>query len=285
MDAHIVALTSTPPDSSWTLIDAPLPAVCTHVPAPQGIDAAAEWARQVTDGAQVLAIDNRLTQARRLAVCLDCDSTLITGEVIEMLADHAGKREEVAEVTRRAMEGELDFADSLWARVATLAGLDAGIIDEVAAGLELTTGAQELIAALHADGHVVGVVSGGFIQVLKPLAAQLRLDAVAANTLEVVDGTLTGRVRGGVVDKQEKARFLARLAQDFGADATVAVGDGANDCAMVAAADLGVALCGKPALREVADVCLDVPRLDALIPLLGLSAAVPVADGHPGDAL
>ncbi|HDG7290910.1 TPA: phosphoserine phosphatase SerB, partial [Staphylococcus aureus] len=142
-------------------------------------------------------------RAKRL-VCFDCDSTLITGEVIEMLAAHAGKEAEVAAVTERAMRGELDFEESLRERVATLAGLDASVIDEVAAQIQLTPGARTTVRTLNRMGYRTAVVSGGFIQVLEDLAADLQLDYVRANTLEIVDGKLTGRVIGKVVDRKAK---------------------------------------------------------------------------------
>ncbi len=146
-------------------------------------------------------------RAKRL-VCFDCDSTLITGEVIEMLAAHAGKEAEVAAVTERAMRGELDFEQSLRERVATLAGLDASVINAVAADIMLTPGARTTIRTLNSLGYRTAVVSGGFIQVLEGLAEELELDYVQANTLEIVDGRLTGRVVGEVVDRQAKARLL-----------------------------------------------------------------------------
>ena len=144
-----------------------------------------------------------------------------------MLAAHAGKEAEVAEVTERAMRGELDFEESLRERVATLAGLDASVIDSVAADIELTPGARTTIRTLNSMGYRTAVVSGGFIQVLEGLAEELDLDYVRANTLEIVDGKLTGRVVGEIVDRQAKARLLADFAQDSGLQMsqTVAVGD------------------------------------------------------------
>ena len=206
-------------------------------------------------------------------VCFDCDSTLIEGEVIEMLAAHAGKEAEVAAVTERAMRGELDFEESLRERVAVLEGLDASIIDEVARDIELTPGAKEAIGTLHRLGHRTAVVSGGFIQVLEGLATDLQLDYVRANTLEIRDGKLTGKVIGKVVDRQAKEDFLREYAADsgIGMESTVAVGDGANDIAMVTAAGLGVAFDAKPALREAADACITPRRLDAVLPMLGIA--------------
>src|SRR5699024_254661 len=178
-----------------------------------------------------------LRRSKRL-VCFDCDSTLITGEVIEMLAAHAGKEAEVAEVTERAMRGELDFEESLRERVKTLAGLDASVIDEVARDIVLTPGARTTIRTLKRLGYKTAVVSGGFIQVLDDLAEELELDYVRANTLDIVVGKLTGRVIGEIVDRAAKAELLHEFAEDSGLKMyqTVAVGDGANDIDMLSAA-------------------------------------------------
>ena len=210
-------------------------------------------------------------RAKRL-VCFDCDSTLITGEVIEMLAAHAGREEEVAAVTERAMRGELDFEESLRERVKTLAGLDASVIDEVAAEIQLTPGARTTIRTLNSMGYRTAVVSGGFIQVLEDLAEELELDYVRANTLEIVDGQLTGRVIGDVVDREAKANFLEIFAADSGLTMaqTVAVGDGANDIAMLSRAGLGIAFNAKPALKEVADASVNHPFLDEVLYMLGI---------------
>ncbi|AWB84584.1 phosphoserine phosphatase SerB [Corynebacterium liangguodongii] len=210
-------------------------------------------------------------RAKRL-VCFDCDSTLITGEVIEMLAARAGREEEVAAVTERAMRGELDFEQSLRERVATLAGLDASVIDDVAAEIELTPGARTTIRTLKSMGYRTAVVSGGFIQVLDGLAEDLGLDYVRANTLEIVDGKLTGKVVGEVVDRQAKARLLTEFAADSGLTMrqTVAVGDGANDIDMLGVAGLGIAFNAKPALKEVADASVNHPFLDEVLYILGI---------------
>ncbi len=212
-----------------------------------------------------------LRRSKRL-VCFDCDSTLITGEVIEMLAAHAGKEAEVAEVTERAMRGELDFEESLRERVATLKGLDASVIDAVAADIVLTPGARTTIRTLHKMGYRTAVVSGGFIQVLEDLAADLELDYVRANTLEIVDGKLTGRVIGDIVDRARKAELLREFAADSGLQMyqTVAVGDGANDIDMLSAAGLGIAFNAKPALRAIADTSVNHPFLDEVLHILGV---------------
>ncbi|PRQ10861.1 phosphoserine phosphatase SerB [Corynebacterium sp. 13CS0277] len=213
-----------------------------------------------------------LRRSKRL-ICFDCDSTLITGEVIEMLAAHAGREAEVAAVTERAMRGELDFEESLRERVAALEGLDASVIDEVAAQIELTPGARTTIRTLKRMGYRAAVVSGGFIQVLEGLAEELELDYVRANTLEIKDGKLTGRVIGKVVDRAAKAEFLAEFAADSGLKMhqTVAVGDGANDIDMLSEAGLGIAFNAKPALKEVADASVNHPFLDEVLYILGIS--------------
>lgn len=212
-----------------------------------------------------------LRRSKRL-VCFDCDSTLITGEVIEMLAARAGREAEVAEVTERAMRGELDFEESLRERVKALAGLDESVIAEVAAEIELTPGARTTIRTLKRMGYTTAVVSGGFIQVLDDLVEDLQIDYARANTLEIVDGKLTGRVIGEVVDRAAKATFLQEFAEESGLQMyqTVAVGDGANDIDMLSAAGLGIAFNAKPALQEVADTSVNHPFLDEVLYMLGI---------------
>ena len=211
-------------------------------------------------------------RSKRL-VMFDVDSTLVQGEVIEMLAAHAGKEEEVRAVTERAMRGELDFAQSLHERVATLEGLPATVLDEVAANIVLTPGARTTIRTLKRLGIRCGVVSGGFIQVISGLVDELGLEFAKANTLEIVDGTLTGRVVGEVVDREAKARYLREVADEVGISLsqTVAVGDGANDIDMLTTAGLGIAFNAKPALREVADASLSKPFLDTVLFVLGIT--------------
>jgi len=208
----------------------------------------------------------------KILVVFDVDSTLIEDEVIELLADVAGKRAEVAEVTERAMRGELDFAQSLRERVAVLAGLPESVFADVYERITPTTGVQELIDAVHAGGGLVAAVSGGFTQVLTPLAAKLGLDFARANDLEVVDGKLTGKVSGRIVDRAVKAESLVEWAAEAGVGLkhTVAVGDGANDLDMLAVAGLGVAFNAKPIVREKADLVIEKHDLRELIPVLGL---------------
>lgn len=214
-------------------------------------------------------VPTSLLAAEKVLVVTDVDSTLIEQEVIEMLAAHAGKEAEVAAITDAAMRGELDFAESLRERVVTLAGLPASIIDDVVAKVQFTPGAAQLAQALHLQNNKLAAVSGGFTQVLAPLAKKIGLDAFAANELEIVDGKLTGRVVGEIVDRAVKARYVQQWAQEFDTPitATIAVGDGANDIDMLQTAGVGVAFCAKPALEKVASVVVRQRRLD-ILPLL-----------------
>jgi phosphoserine phosphatase len=221
-------------------------------------------------------------RALRLVV-MDVDSTLIKDEVIDLLAARAGCADEVSKVTAAAMRGELDFASSLAERVQLLAGLDAAVLDEVRGELRLTAGARTLIGTLAGLGYKFGIVSGGFGQVIAPLAAELGIGYVAANELEIAAGKLTGRLSGPVIDRAAKAAALRRFAADAGVplSQTVAIGDGANDLDMIAAAGLGVAFNAKPAVRDAADTSLSVPYLDAVLYLLGISSD-DVADAELG---
>ena len=223
-------------------------------------------------------------RGRRLVV-MDVDSTLIQDEVIELLAAHAGRQREVAEVTERAMRGELDFAESLHARVACLAGLPATVIEDVRAAVRLTPGAATLCRTLRRLGYTLAVVSGGFIEVVGPLAASLGIHHAEANRLEIVDGRLTGRVVGPVVDRAGKAEALRRFAAGEGLplSRTVAIGDGANDLDMLAAAGLGVAFNAKPLVRAQADTAVNVPYLDTVLYLLGIPRAE-IEDADAADA-
>ncbi|MGB2766354.1 MAG: phosphoserine phosphatase SerB, partial [Propionicimonas sp.] len=214
-----------------------------------------------------------LSRRGRRLIVMDVDSTLIRDEVIELLAAHAGCAEAVREVTEAAMRGEVDFAESLRSRVRLLAGLPVGVLDEVRAAVQLTPGARTLVATLRDLGLSIGVVSGGFIEIVGPLAAELGITYAHANSLEVADGRLTGRVAGTIVDRAAKAAKLREWARAEGLPLarTIAIGDGANDLDMLADAGLGIAFNAKPAVRESADTALNLPYLDAVLFLLGLS--------------
>ena len=229
-----------------------------------------------------------LTRRAKRLVVFDVDSTLIQGEVIEMLAVHAGCEDEVRAVTEAAMRGELDFAQSLERRVACLKGLPESVLAEVAASLELMPGARTTVRTLKRLGFRCGVVSGGFTGIIETLADELGLDFHVANELEIVDGKLTGRVVGDIVDRAGKAAALRRFAAEFDVPLAqcVAIGDGANDIDMLTTAGLGVAFNAKPALREVADTALSYPYLDVVLFVLGVTRAeVEAADAADGLSL
>ncbi|MFI6514392.1 phosphoserine phosphatase SerB [Spirillospora sp. NPDC050679] len=233
-------------------------------------DLAKEAAEQQVDVAVQRAGLHR--RAKRLIV-MDVDSTLIQGEVIELLAEHAGCLDEVAKVTEAAMRGELDFEGSLRERVALLAGLDASAIDDVRRKVQLASGARTMVRTLKRLDYKFAIVSGGFTQVTDALVDDLGIDYSAANTLEIENGKLTGRVTGQVIDRAGKATALARFAREAGVpiSQTVAIGDGANDLDMLQAAGLGIAYNAKPVVREAADTAVNVPYLDTILFLLGIS--------------
>ncbi len=223
-------------------------------------------------------------RAKRLVV-FDVDSTLVQGEVIEILAERAGCGDEVRAITEAAMRGELDFTQSLRRRVALLAGLPVSVLTDVTGALELTAGARTTVRTLKRLGFRCGAVSGGFMQVVQPVAEDLGLDFCAANELEIREGKLTGQVIGAVVDRSGKADALRRAAEHFGVPLAqcVAVGDGANDIDMLSAAGLGVAFNAKPALREVADTAITQPFLDIVLFVLGVTRdEVEAADAADG---
>ncbi|MBA2699426.1 MAG: phosphoserine phosphatase SerB [Nocardioidaceae bacterium] len=225
-----------------------------------------------------------LRHGRRLVV-MDVDSTLVQGEAIDQLAAYAGVGRQVAEVTDRAMRGGLDFEDSLRERVALLEGLDADVLDLVYDELALAPGARTLVRTLKRLGYGFAIVSGGFSQLTDRLAADLGIDYSTANELEVADGRLTGKIVGDVVDRGGKAAALRRFARDskVSLDRTIAIGDGANDLDMLAAAGLGIAFNAKPMVQEAAHTTVNVPYLDAILYLLGISREdIEAADAEHG---
>jgi phosphoserine phosphatase len=264
----------------------PVTAIDLHV---SGVDPdrlrtslATEAAEQQVDVAVQSA--NLLRRGMRLIV-MDVDSTLIQGEVIEMLADHAGCLDEVARVTEQAMRGELDFEASLRIRVALLEGLDVSAIDKVYDGLILSPGARTMVRTLKRLGYRFAIVSGGFSQITDRLAADLGIHFSAANELEIVDGKLTGNIVGDVVDRAGKAAALRRFAAEAGVAeaATIAIGDGANDLDMLSAAGLGIAFNAKPVVQQAAHTAVNVPYLDAIMYLLGITREeVEAADAEAG---
>jgi len=210
--------------------------------------------------------------AKKLVV-MDVDSTLIQQEVIELLAAKAGVGDQVMAITDSAMRGEIDFAESLIARVALLKGLPESVIEEVRKEITLTPGARTLVQTLHKLGHSVALVSGGFTEVIEPIAKDLQITHVRANSLEVVDGALTGKVKGAIIDRAAKATALREFAAIEGVtlEQTIAIGDGANDLDMISIAGLGIAFNAKPAVKAAADSSVSAPYLDSVLYLLGIT--------------
>ena len=238
----------------------------------------ADLRRELSEAAPLLGVDVAVQHAgldrrgQRLVV-MDVDSTLIKDEVIDLLAERAGVLDEVAEITERAMRGEIDFAESLKERVALLAGLPAEALDETARRIRLTPGARTLCRTLRRLGFRVCLVSGGFREVIAPLAEQLEVDGLCANALEIVEGRLTGRVTGVIVDRHGKREALEEFAREFGIPVarTIAIGDGANDLDMLDAAGLGIAFNAKPVVQAAADTAVNAPYLDSVLFLLGIT--------------
>ena len=234
--------------------------------------------RELAEIAQNSGIDIAVEQsglvrrAKRI-VLLDMDSTLIQQEVIDLLAEGCGVGAEVAAITQSAMRGELDFAESLTARVKLLAGANAEILESVKTSITLTPGARTLIRTLHKLGHKVGVVSGGFLDVIEPLLKELEIDFYRANKLEITDGKLTGKVLGSIVDKNGKALALREFAsaENVTLSQTIAIGDGANDLGMLELAGLGIAFNAKPAVRAAANSSINSPYLDSVLYLMGIT--------------
>jgi phosphoserine phosphatase len=238
----------------------------------------ADLRRELSEAAPLLGVDVAVQHAgldrrgQRLVV-MDVDSTLIQDEVIDLLAERAGALDEVAAITERAMRGEIDFAESLKQRVALLAGLPTEALDETARRIRLTPGARTLCRTLRRLGFRVCLVSGGFREVIAPLAEQLDVDGLRANELEIVEGRLTGRVAGVIVDRQGKREALEEFAREFGIPVarTIAIGDGANDLDMLDAAGLGIAFNAKPVVQAAADTAVNAPYLDSVLFLLGIT--------------
>ena len=215
---------------------------------------------------------NGMRSAKRL-VMLDMDSTLIVQEVIDLLAAKAGVAEEVSAITKKAMAGEMDFAQSLEARVSLLAGLNESMLSEVRGEITLTQGAEKLIQTLHSKGHRVGVVSGGFIDVIEPILKELKIDFYRANKLQILNGELTGKLEGEIIDRAAKLKALVEFAKNEGVQMsqTVAIGDGANDLDMIESAGLGVAFNAKPKVAAAAATTISGSDLSAVLLLMGLS--------------
>lgn len=234
--------------------------------------------RELAEIAQNSGIDIAVEQsglvrrAKRI-VLLDMDSTLIQQEVIDLLAERCGVGAEVAAITQSAMRGELDFTESLTARVKLLAGANAEILESVKTSITLTPGARTLIRTLHKLGHKVGVVSGGFLDVIEPLLKELEIDFYRANKLEITDGQLTGNVLGSIIDKNGKALALREFAsaENVNLSQTIAIGDGANDLGMLELAGLGIAFNAKPAVRAAANSAINSPYLDSVLYLMGIT--------------
>ena len=224
-------------------------------------------------GVDIAVQESGLDRRGQHLVVIDVDSTLIQNEVIDLIAEHAGVGEQVAQITAQAMAGDLDFVAALRARVVLLKGLPVSVLDEVRTRLKLTPGARTLCRTLNTLGYRVCLVSGGFAEVIIPLADELGIDDVRANHLGVRDGYLTGEVVGVIVDRQGKKAALEEFAAKYEIPMrrTIAIGDGANDVSMLEAAGLGVSFNGKAAAREAADAALSVPYLDSVLYLLGIT--------------
>jgi phosphoserine phosphatase len=210
--------------------------------------------------------------AKKLVV-MDVDSTLIQQEVIELLGAKANKGKEISAITESAMRGELDFAASLQARVSLLAGLPESVLTDVQSEITLTPGARTLVRTLHRLGHHVALVSGGFEPVIAPLMAELGIEHMRANNLEIVSGKLTGKLSGPIIDRAGKAQALREFAAEhsIALGQTIAIGDGANDLDMIAIAGLGIAFNAKPAVIAAADSSVSAPYLDSVLYLLGIT--------------
>ena len=224
-------------------------------------------------GVDIAVSPGGLMRLAKKLVVMDVDSTLIQQEVIELLAQHAHQGEKVKAITDSAMRGEIDFEESLKARVALLAGLSEAVISDVRAEIALTPGARTLISILKKLGHSVAVVSGGFTEVIEPIIKDLGITHYKANSLEIQDGVLTGKVIGPIIDRAAKAAALREFAalENVSLEQTIAIGDGANDLDMIALAGLGIAFNAKPAVKAAADSSVSAPYLDSVLYLLGIT--------------
>jgi len=231
----------------------------------------AEIAR--ANGMDIAVEQSGLARRAKRIVLLDMDSTLIQEEVIDLIAEKYGVGAQVSEITEAAMRGELDFSGSLAARVALLTGAETSILEEVKREITLTPGARTLIRTLHRLGHKVGVVSGGFINVIEPLLKELNIDFYRANNLEIIGDKLSGKITGKVIDREAKAEALREFANSEGVSLaqTIAIGDGANDLGMLEIAGLGIAFNAKPAVRAAAASSINSPYLDSVLYLMGIT--------------
>ena len=238
--------------------------------------------KQVQGELAKIAIENKIdlavepggvTRRSKRLVMLDMDSTLIEQEVIDLLGRFSQQTDEITQITKKAMAGEMDFQEALISRVKLLAGMDESVIKKVRDQISLTKGAQMLIQELHKIGHKVGVVSGGFIDVIEPILKSLDVDYYVANKLEISNGVLTGRVIGPIVDSHAKKKALEDFAtrESVSMNQTVAIGDGANDLEMIKAAGLGIAFNAKPKVVAAADTTLSTKDLAAVLPLMGIN--------------
>jgi len=231
----------------------------------------AEIAR--ANGMDIAVEQSGLARRAKRIVLLDMDSTLIQEEVIDLIAEKYGVGAQVSEITEAAMRGELDFSGSLAARVALLTGAETSILEEVKREITLTPGARTLIRTLHRLGHKVGVVSGGFINVIEPLLKELNIDFYRANNLEIIGDKLSGKITGKVIDREAKAEALREFANSEGVSLaqTIAIGDGANDLGMLEIAGVGIAFNAKPAVRAAAASSINSPYLDSVLYLMGIT--------------